>query len=437
MNIGIFLPNLHSERVKSCLAHIKTIQFHYYTYDTLDKLSKQFQKNKHKVDAYLFSGRLSYVHVKGCEKTFEKPVAYLKLSDADFFKQLFLFSLAHPSLDLSRVVIDFAEESEMIKKFIDELPESQKPYALSAPQAFRDTVYEEGFKLHQQLHKEKQVDMSFTRLLNILPSLQAEEIPYHYFEIPNESIIRQTENLIETVNMQLLKDNQIVSGFLTFQVKDHALIESKALLIHSLLLEYNHLSNQSLVIDRVNHHFELTTNLRSLKEITHSFSKCALISFLTKDNDLIIHIGWGIGTTFKNAELHAQRALELSEDNLISSTFIYQKNGQVIGPLRGTENNDSIVQEWITNSALPEIKGHVNLPESQFNKVILAFNQAGTAQLTSAEFAELLQISVRSANRILKEAEANQLVHAAFEKSSGVQGRPRKIYRLNEGLLEL
>lgn len=81
------------------------------------------------------------------------------------------------------------------------------------------------------------------------------------------------------------------------------------------------------------------------------------------------------------------------------------------------------------------LKERLNMSNDRIHKVLLAFDQVNLKELTSSDFASLLQISDRSANRILKEAEENGLVTVKDDRESGLQGRPRKFYVLNEGLL--
>lgn len=437
MNIAVFLPDYHAQRLAQYLPKHSGVEYFFRTYTTLEELTTEFLACKERADAFLFSGLLSYTHLKEQLLKVDQPVTYLKLTDAEFYKKLLLIKLQHPSLDFSRVLLDFNEESESISKFIQSLPLNQRPITPSGELIVSRSIYQEGIEQHIQFHKENKVDYSFTRLVNILPELERNNIPHYYFELSQESIEQQTNQLIEAVHLKKLEDNQIVIGYLNCQIENPALMESELLFMHSLLLKYQHQFRHILTIDRENNRFQLTTNAALLQEMTDCYSSCALNSFLSEHFTNTFHIGWGLGDTYRQAEIHSKRALEHANNQVVSTTFICQDGQHMIGPLRRRDeiNDQKIIKRWMEPSHMKELRKKVTLSEDRFNKLILAFHETGSEELSSAEFAEALKINVRSANRILSEAEKEQLVVSRFEKSSGFQGRPRKIYSLNQDFL--
>ena len=121
--------------------------------------------------------------------------------------------------------------------------------------------------------------------------------------------------------------------------------------------------------------------------------------------------------------------------NIISSTYILLEDEQLVGPLTGTQHNETPARQLLKMVSMDTLKERLNMSNDRIHKVLLAFDQVNLKELTSSDFASLLQISDRSANRILKEAEENGLVTVKDDRESGLQGRPRKFYVLNEGLL--
>lgn len=438
MNIGIFLPNFSLTRVQRILnVYNNEVNFHYYPYQTIEDLKVAFQENKEKLDAYFFSGQLAYMTAIADGETYTKPALYLTMSEADFYKKMFHILLEHPDLDLSRVFIDFYSESQVIQNFVEELPVDKRPIiAKDLGNYSLDNIYKESQKLHEALHTSGEIDWSFTRLANTLEDFEKKGINHFYFEISDETIQQAANELISTVRMNSLKSNQIVYGYLTFKFDNPDLLESKFLSIHSLLLEYNYHTNNQLIIDASKNYFEITTNYSVLEKMTNGFTSCGLLPYLTKEDVTIFHLGWGTGTNFTEAQINAKRASRISESNQLSSTYILQEDEQLIGPLTGVQHDQNPTRQLLKKISIDTLQERFNMSNDRVNKVLLAFDQVNLKELTSSDFASLLQMSPRSANRILKEAEENGLVTVKNDRESGLQGRPRKLYVLKEDLFQ-
>src|SRR5690625_1373156 len=125
MNIGVFVPNYIAERMKSLLKDYPHVKFRFFVYKELKEVNDFYEKNIHFLDGVLFSGLLAHMLVKEKFGEFTKPVTYLKLSDADFYKKLFHMTLDRPNIDFSKVFIDFHAESKEVQNFIEQFPENQ------------------------------------------------------------------------------------------------------------------------------------------------------------------------------------------------------------------------------------------------------------------------------------------------------------------------
>src|SRR5690625_4622319 len=112
MNIGVFVPNHIADRMKHLLEEYPQVKFHFYVYEELNEIKQFYERNIHFLDGVLFSGLLAHMLVEDTFGAFDKPAAYLKLSDADFYKQLFRHTFKHRDIDFSKVFIDFNAESE-------------------------------------------------------------------------------------------------------------------------------------------------------------------------------------------------------------------------------------------------------------------------------------------------------------------------------------
>src|SRR5699024_9179099 len=137
MNIGVFVPNNKAlQRLQSLLKTYKNVSFTFYAYENLAELKSMYEKNHRWLDGYFFSGLFTYLVIKQTFGKFNKPVVYVKISEADFYKKMFEIQLHHPEIKLDKVFIDFHLESKKVEQFIAEQPEANRPF-----QVRREDVY--------------------------------------------------------------------------------------------------------------------------------------------------------------------------------------------------------------------------------------------------------------------------------------------------------
>lgn len=432
MIIGVFVPDHSADSFQQLLRTYKNVQFEFYSYQKLEEVINAYEKNAPFLDGYFFSGALSYRIIEEKFGNFDKPVTFLKISEADFYKKLFHIILDNPTLTLSRVFLDFHFESKEIANFVENLPPNQRPLLISNEEnILTEDVYERLFDTHEQLYTSGKIDLSFTRFANIVDHLEEKNYPYYYFDISKETIHHTLMNLITEINLNVLKENQIACGYLKINLASDDVKEIKLLNLHSLLLDFNHKHQNQLVIRKVNDVFEITTNYNTIEQLTNNFSACSLLHDISLFIKEPIHIGWGIGKSLIQAQTNAKKACDYSINNHISSTYIAENDNKLIGPLVGGPLENYVDVNLLEKNHLEQLQQKLDMTRDKLHKIILAFTQAGNNQVSSAFFAESLGISIRSANRILKEAEEKGLVIAELDTDSGLQGRPKKIYHLN------
>jgi len=435
MNIGVFAPNYIADRLENLLKDYPHVNFHFFVYEQLTEVNDSYEKNIHFLDGVLFSGLLAHMLVQETFGEFSKPVAYLKMSDADFYKKMFHLTLEHPKIDFSKVFIDFHIESKEVQQFIEQFPKNKRPQVVSDDEIYiTNDAYERLLNIHHDLHQSGKVNWSFTRFVNILDSLDEAGYHYDYFEISDQTIHQTLFNLINDVNLHYLKDNQIVCGELMLgHIPDH-LIEIRLLNIHSLLLDFNKQISHQLQIRESNEGFTIITTYASLETMTNNFSACLLLEHLAHFIQEPIHIGWGIGKTFIQAQANAKKACNYSIHNQVSSTYVIENDEAVIGPLVSPLFTDEETVPY-DSALLDRIQANVNMTKDHIHKILLAFKLLKSERIASAEFADIIGITVRSSNRILKRATEEKLVYSTIDTTSGLQGRPRKLYQLNKDML--
>lgn len=435
MHIGVFTAKDNEARLKELLQTKADVNFELFSYKSIEEVIDAFKKQARFLDGYLFSGYLAYMTIKAQLGNYEKPATYLKLSEADFYKKLTHILLKNKELDLSRVFLDFHVESDEIALAVNKLPEENRPLLAGEEHIyFSEDIYERALSLHEKYHQEGKVDVSFTRFVNLCDKLEEKNVPYYYFDISDETILKTADQLIKEVNVEFLKDNQVICGAIKFRVDEAKIVQRKEQILKSLS-DFNANKHYDLIFHEQEDYIEIMTNFLEVEMLTNNFKSCSLLHALQKQFKEPIHIGWGVGKTVAQARINAQVACDYSYNNDTSSTYVMLDEGEMIGPLLGRKAEKDSVVEIFSAEEIIELTNRLNMTRDKLNKIFLVFNNIENEQINSTLFAEKLGLSVRSANRILKEAEEKKLVISEIDSAAGLQGRPRKLYRLNREIL--
>lgn len=346
---------------------------------------------------------------------------------------MFEMVIDHPSMDLKKVLIDFHLENEKIAAYLQAMPADIRPELLDEREVtVNDNIYERIFMKHKALHDNGLIDWSFTRFANLAARFDQEGYPYVYFDIARERVHEALIDLTTEIRLMKMKENRIVLGCLKLGLQDEEKLEMRALHVQSLLLEYAMTMQNRLVIRKNGKVFEITTDYKTLLDVTDHFKGCALIRHLSGYIDEQVSLGWGIGSSIIQARANSSEACAFAGNHPASATYIKEHEGQIIGPLLpGSHGMDVNQPAYYHPEKVNELQERFEMTRDKVNKVIVAFERIGERQVSSEAFAEALNLTVRSANRILKEAAEKGFVSVVVDTDSGLQGRPKKRYELN------
>jgi predicted transcriptional regulator len=141
-----------------------------------------------------------------------------------------------------------------------------------------------------------------------------------------------------------------------------------------------------------------------------------------------INIGWGIGNTKTHSESNARNANIKSAELGGNCTYIIDDTNQLIGPLY-SENKiinaaDSLIVDKLTS--------YIPLSSANISKIMSVIDERGTNEITAKILSDYLNVTLRTANRILNvlhESEVATLANSNVSKKH--RGRPEKVYQIN------
>ena len=416
--IGV-LTAFHSQTyIEEAVNELDHIEFIYLPYERPSQIIELYKKYEYKVDGFLLSGIYTQSVLIQEFQQLRVPIVYLDVSEGDFYQEL--FNVARVSgLNLSRVIIDFLTIENNYMGLKQMVSKEERPYIYSDnfTDYLHETVYENLIHFHVSLWEKGEVDLSITRMSNVVDELKSRGINT-LFLFPSEGSIQQSvQTLIHQIQEKKLQNNQTVVGHIT------GIQERTNQIRIELIKQFEQQYGYSFLIHNNYPEIEIITTFGELKQITNDFTSCSLSLFLTEQLQEELHVGWGTGKSLHQARLHAETASRQEVGSYILT------ESDLIGPMQGKPS--TLNRDVPAGTQLINISEQSGLTILQLQKIQAALIRGGTDLISSEDLAFYLSVTIRSANRILKKLEEANLANVSLKRQERLRGRPKKIYKIN------
>lgn len=398
-------------------------------YDNFKNIANIYNHYKDSALGFIVSGQMAHAAILKAIPDCKKPIAHFQADNVCLYRLMlkYLINAQHP--DSKRIILDFlllTHDNASMDFFINGL---NLPFVRSTLEEWVErsslsdlTAIEE--KISKQiidLWDRKEIDGAICLYSSIIPALESHGIPCSY-PFPNKEqledmakyILAQSElhNLYENfpsvISLKCIDDSQSCYSLMD------ALVNIKNDFALDVIFKEEH------------ENIHMFTSASIVDLLTSDQTQCHLSQILRKNYHMSVLIGYGIGRNIAAAKLHASAALKQSQ--LSGSSFIIDKDQKVIGPL-----NTDCCRE-INGQISPEISKiakQCKLSTLTIQKLITITKMNGNTRLTTQELAERLGVSIRNANRILKNLKTGGIATLVYTQSSISKGRPINIYELN------
>lgn len=399
-------------------------------YHRLHETPALYKQNEHHVDGFVMT-ELAYLYLTEQWDSFPVPTYTFQMSEQEFYKKLFQLSLRNRNLDFSRVYIDFISTRNNFLGLKEAIEADSMPYTLT-PVHISDGIYEEVLNEHIQLWQDGKIDLSITRMSNIVQDLTKHGVPHIYVFPSPDSLVQQFEKITTEIAAIKLAESRIAIGHVTFGSVDTAKEnlnewELRQMLLHKSLLEFSTEQKVPFLIQKSSASFEIISSYKDLKVLTHNLTHCKVKMYLENTLPFPVHIGWGVGNSMYKARTNAQSANSMSVASPSAGTYVLTDHDQVIGPL-GEENCLEVRNQ--INEYIQRISEETELSTLQLQKIMAVLSKTETNELTAEELAYHLGVTVRSANRVLNRLEEKGVARILYKKQEKLRGRPTKIYQI-------
>ncbi len=374
--------------------------------------------NQEEIDVILFTGPIPFMIAQGKVDLVRSLSLYIEYAGSSLYRVLFKLFLQDKAVDINnhyKISIDFLNEAEVYEA-IEELDMERGHFEVFTIK--KDYTTDEIVSFHEKLWKSGQIQGVVTCLFSVRDRLKELGIP-SYCIMPTRAAIKSALNKAMQIGEHKSFQNNQIAACLVYGESPDELSNKIKSISDTLQTSAQKISeNIYLLYTTKGFIFALTEGYKKLPDM-----------MMTKTRSRII-IGIGMGTTAKEAQQRAHSAYlkSKSEDN--KSLYIVGDDNFV----RRVSNQEYIgTYQYNSRSydeSIRKIAEETGLSVSTLSKIIYISKTIGRNVMTSADLSEQLNITLRSARRIVKALLDHRYIEVVGEEQPLLRGRPRKIYRL-------
>lgn len=385
-----------------------------------------------RVEVLLFTEFPTYLKAKQLVD-FSIPAHYVPLMGTGLYRSLFLIKNQY---DIKRFSIDTVEE-KYIQRTLYELGESNYEIK-SFPQYNQSSTIQSIVQFHQD---------NYHQLGSIaITGIQEVSLKLSELNIPNEWVTPTYQDLIVSLERGLLatearknKESQIVFGIIDIDKFDKATekytteheVQLFKLKFQQMMLNYTKLLDGHL-INSGGEEFSFITTRGIFERETRGYKFIPLLNSAKSELGVTISIGVGFGRSAAEAGSHARLALRQSKELGGNVCYIVREDQSVIGPVDIiTDTQYEKYDLSITDAELLQKAEQAGMSAAYMTKLMARVARHKKYDYTAQELAQTLNITTRSAHRILLKWMDASLVDIVGEEKITYKGRPRRIYRLS------
>ena len=394
IKLAVLTPKNSSEKIKNSLKEI-TCEIKYIFYNNLYDLEELYLKNAQKYDGIITSGPIGYEIIKNSVELFT-PLYHFDISKGDLYKYLFNILKENPKIDFSRVYIDFISPEKKEYWFKDIFKKEEEPIFYQINFSNKN-LYETLKNNYINLKKEKKIDIVLTRISNMVNFLKSEKISFDFLFPSEENIKNTVLEVIKDIKILKSEKKQIIFGKLLFD-KISIDIEEE---IHSI--------SKNCIIKILDKNIEILMLYEDFinSNIALNLKKKFRNNFLS---------GWGKGNNINEARHNAEKSYIKNKETNTEVIYLVSTNSETI--------LSEINAKKKKNIEIIEKLKKLNITKQNSEKLIELFKNQ--EKVSCANLADYLNISERTANRLLLKLEENSLAISNLIKIN--RGRPKKIY---------
>jgi hypothetical protein len=401
----------------------------YLPYSNLRDLASVYESGAHLFDGLIFSGRFPYAYIANHVGEISRPHTYFELTDRDYYRAFAGILYKFPGIDVSRILIDRPFANVDFAGVFG----GQTPTFFDTPEegdlVSMENAYHKTLRQSMILWREGKIDLVATRFTNLAGQFRASGVPFVILFPSEASMLDTCGSLCGLIQSRRLEAVLVASGIVS---RAESVNEGRNGKLASLLGRFNEKNGMPFVIRKNGDVFELTTSNKTLEDITMGYTDCGLSDYLRRELGEDVCVGWGLGAEVVSSCKNAMRAFRESMRSASRHAYLVNDQGDLIGPMT---SGKSVTMSGVPSAGTLEIGRRLGISPMNLQKMINLQENRGIGTFSSADLAFYLNVTLRSAGRILSRLAEHGAAWVVRSAHPNAKGRPYKIYDVDCGKL--
>ena len=404
----------------------------YYTYehivDVYSQISEQY-------DGILAGGTAPMRIIQEAYPK-HKPIRNIECGISNFYRDINRAIFEYQDFTLQYGYFDFCDVMcpdnaksliEMMKKgkFEEWFVKNQEYLDQMPPSEVWSTLDEKRNK-HIELWKSGAVKYTLSRRSLIVPDLLKAGVNCRFVNCNQDDILKSSELLMHDITIQNLKKNRPA----VIDIKPCPNTEETKEKIRRCLRSYSKKYLCDFMLEDQGDFIQVFTNHHSVEKLTCGFQTCTLKTYLETKCDFHVNIGYGLGESLQNAISNSLYALKESINTADYTSYLITVTRKKIG-LFG--DGKLVAFSSDVSPKILALAKETGFSTLTIQKILKAKEILGDTEFTSQDLAEILHITLRSANRMLDSMVRYNMAVLLYHRQKGTKGRPQKVYRMIQG----
>lgn len=407
--IGIISPNMMLPLIKETLRGFPNLQANYFIIHAFE-INEELTTFITQHDMLVVTDSYIYQQLKKYDSSL--PLYQLNSRAIHLYQLLLTHQLTNTIQPYS---FDFLQQSDILA--ITHQLQLEIDYVFAQADSIEQMV-------ERHIEHTQKGYLAITTVASVYEQLRAQNIKCDYLRPTKQEMIVGFERVLLASKSRQNKETQIVYGIIEFDVLP-ALDQTKA---EQVLQQFvQQMDGHLIQLSALQYSF-ITTRGQFERE-TLGYKHLPLLSRFKEELHTNCIIGIGFGLRAFDSGRHAKQALYQAKENGPNVCYIVREDNSVIGPIDTTVFiNYEQYPLAITDLQLLKRAEKAGMSASYISKLMGRITKHQKYIYTAEELAQTLNITLRSANRILLKWLDAGLVDIIGEEKLAHRGRPKRIY---------
>ncbi len=403
--------------------------------DQLSEAAQRLDELLPSLDGVLYTRREPYKLIVSLLDHSKVLARYADVDAASFIQSLLIATLKYQA-DIYRVSVDTLDYNTVMRSYTSlEIDADQvRPVMVSVDTNAKHFV-DATTRAHRESYRNGLCSICITNIRNVQDTLASEGIPCVLMTPSPDNYINEIRRLIAYWRVEEKSKESAVLVRIRAELGGDHYLDRKTMVQN--VLDVGKLAQHIVLFaQRVNgafirvgeQDFVIVCSYEELSEATEKFSHLDLLAQVHADTPYRLAVGIGTGTNLQAALSHAEMGTQRAWTEGCDRAYLVHTEDRFIGPIQPNELLHN--QEIHIDRQLSKVAQDCSLSVNTLFKIDTFVRRKNSGSFVTAELAQELRVSFRTAARIVEKLEKNGYVVEVGRNTINGRGRPTRFLRL-------